>query len=123
MSDQDTQQDTRTATEIAEQAPKNVIGVPAVATYAPDHPRAQTRSVYLDSNGRRRNVAAGAPIPEGWEHVEDVDHEARAAATVTARDGGDEDTGSGGADRGSSSGGGSRRRRSSSSSSGEGDAQ
>lgn len=81
------EQDTRTATEIGVDAPKNVVGVPVVTTPAADAPRAESRGVYIDGQtGRRRIVAAGDVVPEGWERESDAAIEDRAAATITSRD-------------------------------------
>jgi hypothetical protein len=80
--------------------PANVIDSPVKRVTDRNAKKAPERGIYLDGNGRRRVVAAGAAIPPGWELIDDSPIEDRAAASIVAGEAGAQsDVGSGGATR------------------------
>lgn len=55
-----------------------------VDQFAAQTQRAPERGIYLDRQGVRRVVGAGAPIPPGWTKVDDADLASRAGTVETA---------------------------------------
>lgn len=79
----ETEQDTRTSTEIAAEAGGTVITAPGAVRVNSDTKFASERGIYRDAEGAERVVGPGQPIPAGWEHLRDAPlGSTRAAETV-----------------------------------------